>query len=46
VEALQEAVVADIARARELLANSQVVEYREYLGACRTRLSLVQSGEK
>lgn len=36
VEALQEAVVADIARAREVLASSQVVEYREYLGACRT----------
>ena len=46
VEALQKAVVADIARARELLANSQVVEYREYLGDCRTRLSLVPSGEK
>jgi len=36
VEALQEAVVRDITRARELLADSQVVEYREYLGACRT----------
>jgi riboflavin kinase/FMN adenylyltransferase len=31
VEALQEAVLKDIARARELLADSQVVEYREYL---------------
>ena len=31
VEALQEAVVGDIARARELLANRQFVEYREYL---------------
>ncbi len=36
VESLQEAVVADIERARELLADSQVVEYREYLGDCRT----------
>lgn len=34
VESLQAAVVADIARARELLAGSQVVEYREYLGVC------------
>ena len=31
VEALQQAVAEDIARARELLAGSQVVEYREYL---------------
>lgn len=31
VEALQEAVFIDIARARTLLADSQVVEYREYL---------------
>lgn len=37
VEALQEAVVADIVRAREVLATSQVVEYREYLGACLVR---------
>ncbi len=34
VGALQEAVVADIARAREVLASAQVVEYREYLGTC------------
>ena len=31
VEALQKAVLKDIARARELLDDSQVVEYREYL---------------
>ena len=31
VEALKEAVARDIAKARALLANSQVVEYREYL---------------
>jgi hypothetical protein len=31
VEALQDAVVEDIARARQMLADAQVVEYREYL---------------
>ena len=31
VEALQETVVGDIARARKLLASTQIVEYREYL---------------
>lgn len=31
VQALQEAVVRDIAHARELLESAQVVEYREYL---------------
>ncbi|MGK2945398.1 MAG: bifunctional riboflavin kinase/FAD synthetase [Desulfuromonadales bacterium] len=35
VEALKEAVAADVARARTLLAGSQVVEYREYLGECQ-----------
>lgn len=35
VELLQKAVADDIARARVLLADSQVVEYREYLGDCR-----------
>ncbi|MBE0577360.1 MAG: bifunctional riboflavin kinase/FAD synthetase [Desulfuromonadales bacterium] len=35
VEALKEAVAADVARARTLLAGSQVVEYREYLGDCQ-----------
>jgi riboflavin kinase/FMN adenylyltransferase len=35
VEALKEAVAADVARARILLADSQVVEYREYLGDCQ-----------
>ncbi len=31
VEALQEAVLDDIVRARQVLADAQVVEYREYL---------------
>ena len=31
VEALQEAVIEDIERARHMLADAQVVEYREYL---------------
>jgi riboflavin kinase/FMN adenylyltransferase len=31
VQALQEAVVRDIAHARQLLKTAQVVEYREYL---------------
>ncbi len=31
VEALQEAVIEDIGRARQMLADAQVVEYREYL---------------
>jgi riboflavin kinase/FMN adenylyltransferase len=43
VEALQEAVMKDIARARELLSDSQVVEYREYLD-CGYRST--QVGEK
>lgn len=42
VEALQEAVFEDIARARELLAGSQVVEYRAYLDC---GYDAVQSGE-
>jgi riboflavin kinase/FMN adenylyltransferase len=42
VEALQEAVFEDIARARELLAGSQVVEYRAYLDC---GYNAVQSGE-
>lgn len=37
VEALKEAVADDIAKARSLLAASQVVEYREYLGDCQDR---------
>jgi riboflavin kinase/FMN adenylyltransferase len=37
VDALQEAVMKDIARARELLSDSPVVEYREYLGDCRAK---------
>lgn len=35
VEALQGAVLKDIARARALFSDAQVVEYREYLGACQ-----------
>ena len=35
IEALKEAVAGDVSRARALLADSQVVEYREYLGDCR-----------
>ncbi len=43
VEALKDAVAEDIARARDLLADSQVVEYREYLD-CGYRCE--QAGEK
>lgn len=43
VEALKDAVAEDIVRARNLLADSQVVEYREYLD-CGYRC--VQDGER
>ena len=35
IEALQDAVAVDISRARLVLANASIVEYREYLGDCR-----------
>ena len=32
VEALKEAIAADVARCREILRNARIIEYQEYLG--------------